>query len=89
MQIFFGFLFALILNQVNTEFSNNPPVLNVAVIGAGIAGLCGAKHAISQGYNVTVYEQTEQIGGLWFYTDEVGKDQYGVNIHSPMYQGLR
>lgn len=64
-------------------------ILNVAVIGAGHAGLCSAKHALDYGYNVTVYEQTEQIGGIWYYTDQVGKDKYGVDIHSPMYQELR
>lgn len=64
-------------------------VLNIAVIGAGTSGLCAAKYALQQGFKVTVYEQTETIGGTWWYTDKTGKDQYGINIHTAMYQGLR
>lgn len=63
--------------------------LNVCVIGAGTSGLCAAKHALQNGFNVTVYEQTEVIGGIWWYTDETGKDKYGLPIHTAMYQGLR
>lgn len=89
--IFFGFLFCQVLSQINAAVSNEnkKPVLNIAVIGAGVSGLCSARHAIAQGFNVTIFEQTEQIGGTWFYTDQVGKDQYGVKIHTSMYQGLR
>lgn len=63
--------------------------LNVAVIGAGTAGLCSAKRSIEYGFNVTIYEQNDEIGGIWCYTDETGKNKYGVNIHTAMYQGLR
>lgn len=63
--------------------------LNVAVIGAGTAGLCSAKHSIAHDFNVTIYEQNDQIGGIWWYTDKTGKNEYGVNIHTAMYQGLR
>lgn len=62
--------------------------LKVAVIGAGASGLCSAKLAIEQGHNVVIYEKTDVIGGVWWYTDEIGKDKYGINIHTPMYQGL-
>lgn len=61
---------------------------NVAVIGAGTAGLCSAKHSIAHGFNVTIYEQNDQIGGIWWYTDKTEKNEYGVNIHTAMYQGL-
>lgn len=64
-------------------------VLNVVVIGAGASGLCSAKHCIAHGYDVTIYEQSNELGGVWVYTDEVGKDKYGVNIHTAMYKGLR
>lgn len=93
--IFFGVLTSLLaINQVNTAAINSnsahqSPVLNVAVIGAGTSGLVSAKYALAQGYNVTIYEQTEQFGGIWWYTDKTGKDQYGLNVHSAMYQGLR
>ncbi|XP_037049486.1 senecionine N-oxygenase-like isoform X1 [Bradysia coprophila] len=64
-------------------------VSNVAVIGAGTSGLCAAKHCLQQGFQVTVYEQNDTIGGIWYYTDDVGKDKFGVAIHTPMYQELR
>lgn len=64
-------------------------VLNVAVIGAGTSGLCAAKYALKEGFNVTVYEQNEVLGGIWWYTDQTGKDKYGLNVHTAMYQGLR
>lgn len=82
-------LFAI--NQINAAAIEveSAPILNVAVIGAGTSGLVSAKYLLAQGYNVTVYEQAEQFGGIWWYTDKTGKDQYGQNIHSAMYQGLR
>lgn len=65
------------------------PVSSVAVIGAGQAGLCSAKRCIEAGFNVTVYEQNDHLGGVWHYVAATGKDQYGVDIHTAMYQGLR
>lgn len=64
-------------------------ILNVCVIGTGTAGLCAAKYALQNGFNVTVYEQQEVLGGTWWYSDQTGKDKYGVGIHTAMYQGLR
>lgn len=32
---------------------------------------------------------TDNIGGTWVYTDKTGKDEYGIPIHSSMYQNLR
>lgn len=75
--------------NVATVNLDKQSVVNIAVIGAGVSGICSAKNAILQGFNVTVYEQTEQIGGVWYHTDQVGKDKYGVNIHTSMYKGLR
>ncbi|XP_031617452.1 senecionine N-oxygenase-like [Contarinia nasturtii] len=63
--------------------------LNIAVIGAGAAGLTSAKNALEQGHNVVIYEKTEALGGIWWYTDKTGKDEYGIDIHTAMYQGLR
>ncbi|XP_031619214.1 dimethylaniline monooxygenase [N-oxide-forming] 2-like [Contarinia nasturtii] len=64
-------------------------MLNIVVIGAGPSGLCSAKYSLAHGYKVTIYEQAGQLGGVWNYTEEVGKNQYGINIHSPMYRDLR
>lgn len=64
-------------------------VSRVAVIGAGMTGLCSARHALANGMEVTVFEQTSQLGGTWVYTDQAGRDEYGLNIHTSMYRGLR
>lgn len=89
--IYFGILLAFFVNSgtgalIKTE---KKPILNVAVIGAGISGLAVAKNALAKGYSVTTFEQSEDLGGIWRYTDQIGKDKYGVNIHTAMYQGLR
>lgn len=38
---------------------------HVAIIGAGPAGLVSAKECLEQGLDVTVFEKSERIGGLW------------------------
>lgn len=89
--IFFGALISLLsISELNAAAIDAVPSspLNAAVIGAGTSGLVSAKYALAQGYNVTVYEQTEQFGGIWWYTDKTGKTNYG-HVHSAMYQGLR
>lgn len=79
----------LVIGEFCLALENVTTTLNIVIIGAGASGLTSAKYALAHGYNVTIYEQTEQIGGIWWYTDQTGKDIYGNNIHSPMYQGLR
>lgn len=91
-RVCFPILTALtIIGRINAAVLHNVkgPALNVAVIGAGTAGLASAKYSLAQGYSVTIFEQTAELGGAWVYTNNTGKDQYGVNIHSAMYQGLR
>ncbi|XP_034942590.1 flavin-containing monooxygenase FMO GS-OX-like 7 [Chelonus insularis] len=65
--------------------------ITVAVIGAGVAGLIVVRHisAKSQNFNVTLFEQTDKIGGTWVYTDETELDKNGLPIHSSMYKNLR
>lgn len=43
-------------------WNDKKSVLNVAVIGAGPAGLSHPKHALDYGHNVKVYELNEEIG---------------------------
>ncbi|XP_055920260.1 senecionine N-oxygenase [Eupeodes corollae] len=63
--------------------------MKVCIIGAGIAGLCSARHALCNGLEPTVYEQSDDIGGTWQYTDEIGINKYGIEVHSSMYKNLR
>ncbi|XP_007887552.1 flavin-containing monooxygenase FMO GS-OX-like 4 [Callorhinchus milii] len=64
----------------------------VAVIGAGAAGLCAASHVLSRSENFhppVVYEMSDCVGGTWVYTDNVGRNDYGLPVHSSMYKNLR
>lgn len=62
--------------------------MKLCVVGAGAAGLCAIKHAADFGCQVIAFEQTHKVGGTWVYTDAVGKDKNGLDIHSSMYKGL-
>lgn len=64
-------------------------MVHIGVIGAGTAGLCAAKTALQSGCEVTVFELAKKVGGTWVYTDNVGTDEYGVDVHTSMYQGLQ
>ncbi|XP_030648315.1 flavin-containing monooxygenase FMO GS-OX4 isoform X2 [Chanos chanos] len=66
--------------------------LRVAVIGAGAAGLCVARHILARPLTFVppvVYELTDHVGGTWFYEERVGTDDNGYPIHSSMYRDLR
>lgn len=63
--------------------------MHIAIIGAGTAGLCAAKHALTAGCQVTVFELAQQVGGTWVYSDKIGIDEYGLDVHTSMYQGLQ
>jgi phytoene dehydrogenase-like protein len=39
--------------------------MRVAVIGSGVSGIGAAKVLKQCGYDVTVYERSEWIGGVW------------------------
>ena len=42
--------------------------MRVAIVGAGLCGLCMTKQLIDKGVNdITVFEQKDHIGGLWSY----------------------
>ncbi|XP_035636288.1 uncharacterized protein LOC118390135 isoform X1 [Oncorhynchus keta] len=66
--------------------------LRVAVVGAGAAGLCAARHILSRPDTFAppvVYELTEYVGGTWFYEERTGSYDNGLPIHSSMYRDLR
>ena len=53
----------------------------VAVIGAGAAGLCAAKHLLAKGIDVVVYELGTCIGGLWVYENDNGLSGAYQSLH--------
>lgn len=63
--------------------------MKFVVIGAGAAGICAVKHCLERGVDdVIAFEQSKEIGGTWVYTDNAGKDENGLDIHSSMYRSL-
>ncbi|XP_015670333.1 flavin-containing monooxygenase FMO GS-OX-like 2 [Protobothrops mucrosquamatus] len=68
-----------------------PTKLRVAVIGAGAAGLCAARHILASSETFAppvVFEASDRLGGTWIYTEEK-EDAMGRTIHSSMYRDLR
>ncbi|KAJ9595620.1 hypothetical protein L9F63_013196, partial [Diploptera punctata] len=65
--------------------------IRVAVIGGGAAGLCAGRHLVSdpQHFEFKIFEQWNEVGGTWCYTEMTGTDEYGVPIHSSMYRNLK
>lgn len=66
--------------------------VRVAVIGAGAAGLCAARHVLSKPETFdppVLFEMTNHLGGTWFYEERVGTYDNGYPIHSSMYRDLR
>ncbi|XP_028276900.1 flavin-containing monooxygenase FMO GS-OX-like 4 [Parambassis ranga] len=64
----------------------------VAVVGAGAAGLCAARHILSRPSSFAppvVFELTGNIGGTWCYDEHVGTYDNGRPVHSSMYRDLR
>ena len=51
----------------------------IAVIGAGPSGLVAAKHALEAGFDVTVFEASDDLGGQW----------YTSAAHSGIWPGMR
>ncbi|KAK2827948.1 hypothetical protein Q5P01_018982 [Channa striata] len=63
-----------------------------AVVGAGAAGLCAARHILSRPDTFAppvVFELTGGVGGTWCYDERVGTYEDGRPVHSSMYRDLR
>ncbi|NXV88314.1 FMO1 monooxygenase, partial [Calonectris borealis] len=45
--------------------------MRVAVVGAGVSGLTATKGCLEEGLQPTCFEQSQDIGGLWRYTEHV------------------
>ncbi|CAH1116805.1 unnamed protein product [Phaedon cochleariae] len=63
--------------------------MKICIIGAGAAGLAALKHSLDEGHDCELFEQTGYIGGVWKYVDKVGLDEFGLPIHTSMYEDLR
>ena len=49
------------------------PVRSVCVIGGGAAGIVTARHMRARGFDVTLFERSDDVGGLWRYGSETCK----------------
>ncbi|NXV63356.1 FMO1 monooxygenase, partial [Molothrus ater] len=45
--------------------------MRVAVVGAGVSGLAATKCCLDEGLEPTCFEQSQDIGGLWRYTEHI------------------
>ncbi|XP_013867596.1 flavin-containing monooxygenase FMO GS-OX5 isoform X2 [Austrofundulus limnaeus] len=64
----------------------------VAVVGAGAAGLCAARHILSRPGSFAppvVFELSDNIGGTWCYDERTGPLPDGRPVLSSMYRDLR
>lgn len=64
------------------------PNMRAAIIGAGVAGLASARRCLENGFEPVVYERSKKVGGTWVYDERVGHDEFGLPIHTSMYQNL-
>jgi dimethylaniline monooxygenase (N-oxide forming) len=51
---------------------NHQKVKNVCVLGAGVGGLTTTKQLLDEGHKVTVYEQHDHWGGVFYYSEKKG-----------------
>jgi heterodisulfide reductase subunit A-like polyferredoxin len=58
------YLFAPSPDTITLEPSSNP-LGRIAIIGAGITGVSTAAHFLAHGFEVIIFEQSENIGGIW------------------------
>ncbi len=79
IQIVIAYVFAPKLPQQQVK---QKPLGHVAVIGAGITGISTASHLIGHGFEVTIFDQADEIGGIWSRVNSTS----GLQISSIMYR---
>jgi dimethylaniline monooxygenase (N-oxide forming) len=55
------------------------PGARIAIVGAGPSGLATAKHALEAGFETTIFEASDELGGQWYTTAS----------HSGIWPGMR
>tara|TARA_X000000368_G_scaffold62603_1_gene44291 strand:- start:1241 stop:2506 length:1266 start_codon:yes stop_codon:yes gene_type:complete len=58
--------------------SQNP---KIAIIGAGPSGITALKNLATNGFDVTCFEMSNQIGGNWVYKDQTGHSSIFKTTH--------
>lgn len=58
------------------------PLAHVAVIGAGVSGISTAAHLVGHGFQVTIFDEAEKVGGIWSRVNRTS----GLQISSLMYR---
>ena len=54
---------------------------SIGIIGAGAAGICGARHMLAAGFDVTLYEIGSSIGGMWVYQNDNNRSSAYKTLH--------
>ena len=57
-------------------------IKRVGIVGAGVAGLATAKTLQAAGYDCTIFERAERLGGVW----ADGYSNFGVQVQRELYQ---
>jgi cation diffusion facilitator CzcD-associated flavoprotein CzcO len=65
------------ISLVNTNNTNK-----IAIIGAGVAGLCTARQLIREGFDCTLFERNEVLGGVW----SDGYLNFGAQVQRELYE---
>lgn len=60
--------------------------MKIAIIGAGAAGLVSARRAIEYNAECTVFEVTNNVGGVWVYRENCDNED---GIQNPLYANLK
>ena len=74
-------------NETNLTLEPAVLIKNLAVIGAGPAGLAFAVSASQRGHHVTIFEANPQIGGQFNYAKQIpGKEEFNETLRYFEYQ---
>ena len=62
----------------------------VAILGAGIMGIAALRRlSEDEKFQMVCFERNYDVGGLWLYTDQTKKTDFGKPVTSAVYSNLR